>query len=165
MVGAGVGGGVLPDGVVGVSLGVVDGVLLGVLAGVVRALLLGWAEGLVDAFLLGVAPWLPDAPGFAAPPGLVAPALLEARAAPADELGDGSRPRVGVLLAGVPAGCWFAVGAPVNAPETSSATRPALARTPAPTPRAAALRRCGGLGWPASVGSDMRGGTFHSSDR
>ena len=174
MVGAGVGGGVLPDGVVGVSVGVVDagldGVLLGVVAGLVPevgpAVPLGWAEGLVDAFLLGVASWLPDTPGFAAAPGLVAPpAGWELRAEPADELGDGSRPRVGWPVAGVVAGCWFAVGAPVNAPETSSATRPALARTPALTARAADLRRCGGFGWPASVGSDMRGGTFHSSDR
>jgi hypothetical protein len=61
-------------------------------------------------------------------------------------------------VAGGPAGCWFAVGAPVNAPETSSATRPALATTPAPSAMAVALGRCGGFGWPASVGSDMRGG-------
>ena len=120
MVGAGVGGGVLPDGVVGVSLGAgLDGVLLGVLDGVVPEVglaLVGWAEGLAEAFLLGVLLRLPDAPGFAAPPGLVAPpAGREARTDPADELGDGSRPRVGLPVVGVPAGCWFAVDAPVNA--------------------------------------------------
>ena len=76
MVGDGVG--VLPDGVVGVSLGTEpDGVLPGVVDGLVPevvpadAVLLGWAEDFVDGFLLGVV--LADAPGFAAPPGLVAP--------------------------------------------------------------------------------------------
>jgi len=144
--------GVLPDGVVGVSLGPeLDGVLLGVFDGLVPevvpvdAVLLGWAEDFVDGFLPGVV--LADAPGFAAPPGLVAPPPgWVARAVPVDELGNVIRPTVGMPVAGLPPGCWFAAGVPVNAPETSRATSPALPRTPAPSAMAVALRRCGGFG-------------------
>jgi hypothetical protein len=141
--------GVLPAGVVGVSVGVVaglDGVVDGLVPEVLPAdaVLLGWAEELVDGFLPGVV--LADAPGFAAP-GLVAPpAGWVARAVPVDELGNEIRPTVGMLFVGVPSGCWFAAGVPVNAPETSTATSPALARTPAPSATAVALRRCGGFG-------------------
>jgi hypothetical protein len=149
LVGDGVG--VLPEGVVGVSLGAeLDGVSLGVVDGLVPEVVpadgvpLGWPEELVDGFLLGAV--LAGALGVAAPLGLVAPlAGWEVRAV-ADPLGNDIRPTVGMPVVGVSAGCWFAVGVPVNAPETSSATSPALARTPVPSAMAVALRRCGGFG-------------------
>ena len=128
----------------------------------------GCADGLVDGFFPpGVAFGL-VAPGVATVPGLLAPPPgLDVRAAP-DALCDGTRLAAGVPVVEVPAGAWIEAGAPVNAPETSSATRPALATTAAPTATAAATRRrwlpggCPGPGGP--VGSDMRGGTFHSSE-
>ena len=138
--------GVLPAGVVGVSVGVA-GVVDGLVPEVwpAGAVLLGWAEELLDGFLPGVVP--ADAPGFAAPPGLVVPpAGWVARAVPVAELGNVIRPTVGMPVAGVPSGCWFAAGVPVKAPETSTATSPALARTPAPSATAVALRRWGGFG-------------------
>jgi hypothetical protein len=150
--GDGLAGGVLFAGLLGVSLGAgSDGALLGVVDGAVPevgravALSLGWAEDFVDGFLLGVVP--ADAPGFAAPPGLVAPpAGWVARAVPVAELGNVIRPTVGMPVAGVVPGCWFAAGVPVNTLETSTATSPALPRTPAPSAMAVALRRCGGFG-------------------
>jgi hypothetical protein len=150
----------------GAPVGVPGALPLGVeLAG---ALVRGWADGLVDGFFppgvaFGlVAAWVAVVPGPAGP---------EVRAAP-DALCDGTRLAAGVLAVEGPAGAWFAAGVPVNAPETSSATRPALATTAAPTATAAPVRRrgfpcgspggCPGPGGP--VGRDMRGGTFHSSE-
>jgi hypothetical protein len=132
-------------------------------------LVLGRPEGLADGFLPGVAFGL-VAPGVATVLGPAAPpAPPDVRAAP-DALCDGVRPVLEVPAVEGPAGAWFAVGEPLNAPETSSATRPALAATAAPTATAVPRRRWFPRGWPGCpwpggpVGRDMRGGTFHSSE-
>lgn len=131
------------------------------------ALVRGWADGLVDGFFPpGVACGLVAA-WVAAPLG---PAGPEVRAAP-DALCDGTRLAEVAAVEG-PAGAWFAAGVPVNAPDTSSATRPPLATTATPTATAVPARRRGfPCGWPGGcpgpggpVGRDMRGGTFHSSE-
>lgn len=136
------------------------------------ALVLGRAEGLFDGFFpLGVPVGLVAA-GVAVLGPAEPPMVPDGSAAP-DALRDGTWPEAGTPVVAGPAGAWFAAGSPVNAPETSSATRPALARTAAPTATAAPARRrfpggcpgcpgCPGPGGPA--GTDMRGGTFHSSE-
>jgi hypothetical protein len=106
--------------------------------GLAGELVPGGADGLADGFLLargldtaGVA----GAVGPAAPP--TGPDVL---AAP-DAFCDGIRLRPGAPVVEDPAGSWFAAGVPLNAPETRSATRPALARTAAPAASAPARRR------------------------
>jgi hypothetical protein len=134
------------------------------------ALVLGRPEGLADGSLPpGVAVGLVPA-GVATVLGPAAPPGPDVRAAP-DALCDGVRPVVEVPAVEGPAGPWFAAGEPLNAPETSSATRPALATATAPTATAAPPRRrwlsrgWPGCPWPGGpVGSDMRPGTFHSSE-
>src|SRR6267378_366775 len=89
--------------------------------------------------------------GVAAALGSAEPPGPDVRAAP-DALCAGTWP-AGVLAVEDPAGAWFAAGVPVNAPETSSATRPALATTAALTATAAPARRRGfPCGWPGCPG-------------
>lgn len=154
----------------GVGLGAV---LVGVGDGVPpvgpEELPLGRADGLPDGFAAPLAAaGLPDVPGAVVPlAGLAMPLAGAEGVAPFDELGDGTLPKVGALVVGVPAGPWFAAGVPLNAPDRSSARRPALAATAAPTATAVPFRRCGGLGWNArdgSAGRDMRSGMRHSSE-
>jgi hypothetical protein len=133
----------------------------------------GRPEGLADGFLPPGVVFGLAAPGVATVLGPAAPpAGPDVRAAP-DALCDGVRPVLEVPAVEGPAGTWFAVGEPLNAPETSSATRPALAA--AATPTATTRRRGFPCGWPGCpwpgcpgpggfVGSDMRGGTFQSSE-
>jgi hypothetical protein len=163
--------------VLGVPLGEVDGAVDGALLGVgvldalplavglAGELVAGWPEGLADAFLPGRVVAEPDAPGVVVPAGTVPPlAGPDARAA--DALGDGIRLVVGVAGVEGAARSWFASGVLLSAPETSSATRPALATTAAPIAKAPARRRWGRSGGPAGAtpaGGDMRSGTFHSS--
>lgn len=131
----------------------------------------GRADGLFDGFFPPAVAFEFVAPGVATVLGPVPPAGPVVRSAP-DVLRVGTWPVVGAPVVEDPAGAWFAVGAPLNAPETSSATRPALAKSAAPTATAAPVRRRGlgrgaGPGCPSRgggpVGSDMRCGTFHSS--
>ncbi len=115
--------------------------------------MLGRVEGLVACFLLAGAAGGLVAPGAGAVLGPAAPpAGPDVRAAP-DALADGTRLALGAPFAGDPAGGWFAAGEPANAPEASSATRPALAATAAPAAMTAARRRFppGWFphGWPA----------------
>jgi hypothetical protein len=82
--------------------------------------------------------------GPAVPPG------ADVRGAP-DEPCEGVWPVAGAPLVAVPAGDWLPAGAPLNAPETSSATRPPAATAAVPTAIAPARLRCGcgwsGCGW------------------
>jgi hypothetical protein len=168
-VGLDVGGALDGDPLVGPPLGEPDVPPLGdELAG---APVLGRAEGLLDGFFPPGVPVGLVAAGVAAVLGPAAPPTEPDGSAAPDALCDGTWPDAGAPVVAGPAGAWFAAGAPVNAPETSSATRPALARTAAPTATAAPARRrwfpggCPGCPGPAGpVGTDMRGGTFHSSE-
>jgi len=119
--------------------GVLDG--LSPAAGLPGELVPGWAAGLADGFLPPrVAPGL-VAPCDVAVPGATAPpAGAEVRGAP-DALRAALWPGVGAPVVADPAGSWFAAGEPLNAPEASSATRPALAATAAPAASAPARRR------------------------
>ena len=131
--------------------------------------MLGWADGLVDGFLPPVVARVPVAPLVAARSGRAAPPGADVRDAPCD----GLWPVAGAPVVAVPAGDWFAAGVPLNTPETSSATRPALAAAATPaaiTPARLRWFGCGWSGWPwpggpgGTAGSDMRGGTVHSSE-
>lgn len=150
-------GDVRPEVELGVPPGVVGGGLDGVPPGDVP---LGVVDGVppdvglpdelppglfVDDFLPGfVLPGVPEAP---APPGAVTPlAGWVPRDEPDDEVGDGMRLSAGLLLAGDPTGSRFAAGAPLNAPETSSATRPTPATAAAPTAIVPFFRRREGPG-------------------
>lgn len=125
-----------------VPLGAVDGVPPD--AGPACEPLPGRPEGLADDFSPGFAAWPPDVAG-AVPPGLATPpAGMDVR----DAFADGTLPRAGLPVAGDPSGSRLAAGVPLNAPETSSATRPTLATTTAPAAKAPAFRRCGDLSWP-----------------
>jgi hypothetical protein len=137
---------------------------------------LGRPVGLADGFLPpGVVFWLVAADvatllGLAAPP-----PGPDGRAVP-DALREGVWLVAEMLAVEGPAGVWCAVGEPLNAPETSSATRPTLATAAAPTATAATPRRRGfPCGWPGCLGSgchgsgglvgcDMRGGASHSPE-
>jgi hypothetical protein len=105
------------------------------------ALVAGCADGLFDGFFPCVACW-PVAAGVAAVLGPAVPPGADVLPAP-DARSDGIRPVVGAPVVEDPAGDWFAAGEPANAPETSSATRPALAAAAAPTAIAAPARRRG----------------------
>jgi hypothetical protein len=107
---------------------------------------LGWADGLVDGFLPPVVARVPVAPAVAALLGPAAPGA-DVRDAP-DEPCDGVWPVAGAPVVAVPAGDWFAAGVPLNAPETSSATSPALASTATPIATAPARLRWFPCGWP-----------------
>src|SRR3984893_7529271 len=91
---------------------------------------LGRADGLVDGFLLPVVARGLGAPVCASPGRPAPPADAGVRDAPSD----GLSPVAGAPVVAVPAGDWLAAGGPLNTPETSSATRPALAATAAPAP-------------------------------
>ena len=113
-------------------VGVPGALPLGV--GLAGELVRGWADGLVDGFL-------PPECGPRAGRACVAAGARAGRAA-----GGAGAPRRavrrdpaggGAPVVEVPAGAWFAAGVPVNTPETSSATRPALATTATPTATAA----------------------------
>jgi hypothetical protein len=132
----------------------------------------GWADGLFDGFFPPGAAFELVAPGVATVLGPVPPAGPVVRTAP-DVLRVGTWPVVGASVVEDPAGAWFAVGAPLNAPETSSATRPTQAKSAAPTAIAVPVRRRGlgrgagpGCPWAGGgpVGSDMRCDTLHSSE-
>jgi hypothetical protein len=110
-------------------------------------LVVGWADGPFDGFPPGVAFEL-VAPGVATVLGLVPPAGPVVRTAP-DAVCDGTWPVDGAPVVEDPTGAWCAAGAPLNAPETSSATRPALAQRAAPTVTAVPVRRRG----PGGAGS------------
>jgi hypothetical protein len=152
----------------GVPLGVPDAPPPGV--ELVGAPVLGWADGLVDRLPPGVAFGLVTT-GVAAVLGATPPAGPVVRTVPG-AVCDEPPAVLGAPVVEDPAGAWFAVGEPANAPETSSATRPAPATATAPTATAAPARRrgfpCGGRpGCPGPggpVGRDMRGGTSHSSE-
>ena len=98
------------------------------LVGLAGELVLGWADGLVEGFF---AACVLVAPVVAALLGPAAPLAGADVRDTLDEPGEGPVP-VAPLVA-VPAGDWFAAGVPLNAPETSSATRPALATAATPT--------------------------------
>jgi hypothetical protein len=120
---------------------------LGVLppVGLAGELVLGWADGLVDGFLPPVAARVPVAPAVAALLGPAAPPGADVRDAPAEPC-DGAWP-VAVAPVAVPAGAWFAAGVSLNAPETSSATRPAAATAATPAAITPARLRWFGCGW------------------
>ena len=151
-------------------VGVSDGLPLGLVPA--GELVVGWADGLFDGCLPPGVAFEPVAPGVATVLGLVPPAGPVVPTAP-DAVCDGTWPVDGAPVVEDPTGAWFAAGAPLNAPEMSSATMPALAKRAAPTVTAVPVRRrglgCGagpGCPWTGGgpVGSDMRGGTFHSSE-
>jgi hypothetical protein len=134
--------------------------------GLAVELLLGWAEGLADGFLAVAVARLPGVPGVV-PAGLVTPPPALAPPAVPDEAGLGTRVRAGLPVAGGLAGACFPAGALLNTPETTSATRPTVATTAAPAAMTPVFLRRGGFCWLACdgrVGSDMRAGTFHSSE-
>jgi hypothetical protein len=133
---------------------------------------LGWADGLVDGFLPPVAALVPVAPAVAALLGPAAPPGADVRDAPVAPC-DGVWPVAVAPVVAVPAGDWFAAGVSLNAPETSSATRPAAATAATPAAITPARLRWFGCDWSGSprpggpggtAGRDMRGGTVHSSE-
>jgi hypothetical protein len=104
---------------------------------------LGWADGLVDGFLPPVVARGLVAPVVAAPGPAAPPADAGVRDAPSD----GLRAAAGAPVVAVPVGDWLAAGVPLNTPETSSATRPALAAAAAPTAITPARLRWFPCGW------------------
>lgn len=136
----------------------------------------GRADGLVDRLLLpGVADGV-VARMVAALVGPTTPLTGDDVLDGPDEAWVGDWPVDEPPVVAVPAGDWFAVGASWNAPDMSSATMPALATRAPPTANAVTRLRWFHCGWPDSlwlggpggaggpVGSDMRDGTFHSSE-
>jgi hypothetical protein len=130
-----------------VPLWPVDGVLVGGLdppppVGLAGELVRGWAEGLVDSFLPPVVARGLVVPAVAALLGRIPPL------AGADLL-DG--PDAGTWLVAAPpvaefrGDVWFAAGAPLNAPEASTATSPALTARAETAPIASPLPRFRGL--------------------
>lgn len=121
--------GVLVGGVLDPPLGVLPPV------GLAGELVPGWADGLVDGFLPPVAArWLV--------------AALLGRTLP---LAGADVPDEGTWLVAAPpvaefrGDIWFAAGAPLNAPEASSATSPALTARAETAPIARPLARLRGL--------------------
>jgi hypothetical protein len=107
---------------------------------------LGWADGLVAGFLPAVVARVPVAPVVAALLGPAAPPAADVGDTP-DEPCDGVWPAAGAPVVEVPAGDWFAAGVPLNAPEISSATRPAPATAAVPTASALVRLRWFPGGW------------------
>ena len=103
---------------------------------------LGWADGLVDGFL---PPVVDRGPAVAALLGPAAPPGADVLGAP-DEPCAGVWPVAGAPAVAVPDGDWFAAGVLLNAPETSSAPRPAAANVATPAAITPARLRWFGCG-------------------